>query len=121
MQNLTNLDHFRLRGEKIRNAFGSEGNDKEGAFALPSPVDGEPLRVIASAADGWDHVSVSRVDRIPWWTEMEFIKRAFFEPHETAIQFHVPVKAHVNVHPNCLHIWRKWGDDDTRLPPGYMV
>lgn len=64
------------------------------------------LRIIASWRCGWDHVSVSRVDRCPTWQEMEKVKRAFFRDDELAMQLHVPSKDHINVHPHCLHIWR---------------
>lgn len=37
------------------------------AYILPSPIDGGSLKVVASkyAAWGWEHVTVSRVDRCP--------------------------------------------------------
>jgi hypothetical protein len=64
------------------------------------------LRVVASNGMGWDHVSVSRIDRIPTWEEMEFVKRLFFEDNEIAMQLHVPASDHINIHPYCLHLWR---------------
>jgi hypothetical protein len=69
----------------------------------------------------WDHVSVSRSDRCPWWEEMDFIARTFFRPNETAMQLHVPVSDHVNHHPHCLHLWRPTGLKKIPMPPSIMV
>lgn len=65
-----------------------------------------PLRIIASDGGHWDHVSVSLPDRCPTWEEMERVKRLFFRENETALQYHVPPKDHINQHTNCLHLWR---------------
>jgi hypothetical protein len=96
------------------------GREQEGSFAMTSCDDGGILRIIASNCLGWDHVSVSRADRIPTWSEMEQVKRAFFEEHETAMQLHVPPADHVNYHPTCLHMWRPHGKLIPR-PPAIMV
>lgn len=55
---------------------------------------------------GWDHVSVSLKHRCPTWEEMDWIKRLFWEPNDTVVQFHPPESKHVSVHPYCLHLWR---------------
>ena len=103
-------------------------------MAQPHPVSGMPvpdeggyfklgkLRIVASWApwSGWDHVSVSLPDRCPTWDEMERVKRAFFHPHEAAMQLHVPVSDHVNLHPYCLHIWRPHYMP-IPMPPGIFV
>lgn len=68
----------------------------------------------------WEHVSVSLAARCPTWEEMEFIKRLFFRPEETAIEYHVQVKRHINRHPNCLHIWRPIGVE-IPMPPEICV
>lgn len=78
------------------------------------------IRVIASSGDGWEHVSVSLESRTPNWNEMEFVKRSFFEPHETVLQYHVPELDHVNCHPYCLHLWKPWYGTIPR-PPNYLV
>ena len=100
MRNLHALDRFRVPYK------GEIGDDTAGAFVLPSPVDHGALRVVAAADAGWDHVSVSREDRIPTWAEMELIKRLFFRDNETAMQLHVASAQHINIHPHCLHLWR---------------
>lgn len=120
MRDLTELDEYRMRGPSVVEIFGTEGGSHGGAFVVASSVDGSPLRVIASNGDGWDHVSVSRRDRCPTWEEMERVKRLFFKPTETAMQFHVPVDRHINVHPYCLHLWRPHFSG-VALPPSIMV
>jgi hypothetical protein len=120
MKSLYELNSYRLTGPAIVKRYGSAGDDREGIFKLPSPDDGEWLRVIASSGDGWDHVSVSREDRCPTWTEMEFVKRQFFKPDETAMQLHVPSEDHISFHPFCLHLWRSLRVEIPR-PPAWMV
>lgn len=87
---------------------------------MPSPIDSETLRIIASIDDGWDHVSVSLEFRPPTWDEMELVKRTFFKDSELAVQFHVPVQDHINIHPYCLHLWRPQRNK-IPLPPKWMV
>ncbi len=100
--------------------YGAPGDDSCGLFEIASSIDRKPLRIIATAIDGWDHVSVSRKNRTPNWTEMEQIKRLFFRDEETAIQLHVPSSEHVNNHPHCLHLWRPHAVDIPK-PPGAFV
>ena len=76
--------------------------------------------VVASFGAGWDHVSVSRKNRVPNWAEMEHVKRLFFEDDETAVQFHVPPSDHVNMHPYVLHLWRPQ-DVEIPRPPAVLV
>jgi hypothetical protein len=83
MRDLRELDAYRVDATKTH---GWNGDGTCGAFKLPSPIDGQPLTVIASSGDGWDHTSISRKNRPPNWTEMEFIKRKFFKDDETAMQ-----------------------------------
>lgn len=78
------------------------------------------LRVIATATDGWDHVSVSTMSRCPTWNEMELVKRCFFYPTETAMQLHVPEAEHINFHSYCLHLWRPQHGTIPR-PPNHLV
>lgn len=65
-----------------------------------------PLRVIASDGEGWEHVSVSLVDRTPTWEEMDYIKRQFWDDEDCVMQLHPPRSQWVNAHPYCLHLWR---------------
>ena len=120
MRNLSALEGYRLRCPELLERWGWFGDDTCGAFALPSPIDGQPLHVIASSGEGWDHVSVSRTHRCHNWPEMEFIKRRFFRDDECAMQLHVPPADHRNCHPYCLHLWRPQFCDIPR-PPAIMV
>lgn len=81
------------------------------------------LRIISSGIQsrgGWEHVSVSIVDRCPSWDDMCFVKSLFWEDDETVIQFHPEKKSYVNNHPFCLHLWKNVGQD-VELPPTEFV
>jgi hypothetical protein len=108
------------RGRLITLAGGYAGDETCGAFILHSPVDGRMLRVMAASDGEWDHVSVSRGDRCPTWSEMEYVKRRFFEPDEIAVEFHVPPAKHINCHPYCLHLWRPHSMT-IPLPPPILI
>lgn len=94
----SHLQH--IEGSNI--AMGDEG----GCWYFKSPVDGRRLVVIASWGLGWDHVSVSRENRVPNWEEMEWVLNKFAREIEYWVQYHVPPIDHVNFHPFCLHWWR---------------
>jgi hypothetical protein len=117
MRDLNPLDEYR---QDATRTHGWNGDETCGMFELPSPIDGQTLRVVASSEDSWDHVSVSRSNRCPNWPEMEFIKRKFFKDDETVMQLHVPAADHINYHPYCLHLWRPHCLEIPR-PPGWMV
>lgn len=120
MRDLRQLEAHRIRGRALRELWGWDGDETCGAFSLRSSIDGGDLKVIASQGQGWDHVSVSRRNRCPNWTEMEQVKRAFFCTDETAMQLHVPPSDHVNNHPYTLHLWRPL-DQEIPRPPGILV
>lgn len=120
MRNLHLLDIYRDTSEHVLAVYGNVGGSRAGAFWIPSPVDHQPMRVIASAFDGWDHVSVSRKNRCPNWPEMSHVKHLFFKDDETAMQLHVPVEDHISFADTCLHLWRPVLIEIPR-PPGWMV
>lgn len=126
MRDLRELDRYRVARWEAAILGGGiledEGRRIVGAFSIPSVRDRGPLKVVASGAPEslWDHVSVSRANRCPTWEEMEQIKRLFFLDHETAMQLHVPVAEHINVHPYCLHLWRPMVGA-IPMPPAGMV
>jgi hypothetical protein len=120
MRDLRLLDAYRDRSPPVINYYGSAGDETCGVFTLPSKIDGQSLRIVASSDGGWDHVSVSRPTRCPNWIEMEQIKRLFFSADETAMQLHVPEADHISVHPHCLHLWRPQAAEIPR-PPDWMV
>lgn len=68
------------------------------------------LTVILSVAkelDGflWLHVSVAHRDRLPTYEELKLAKALFIGREKQAIQVFAPESKHVNLHPNCLHLW----------------
>lgn len=109
---------------------GRESNygDPFGVFMVPFARTGVTLAVIASDGDyeaaglpreyAWEHVSVSLKNRCPNWPEMDFIKGLFWRDDETVMQLHVPRSEHINVHNNCLHLWRPIIADIPRPPAG---
>jgi len=119
MKNLHELDYSRALVEE-RKYYGRNGDGGNGMFRFMSCVDGQPLGVIASDGGGWDHVSVSRADRVPNYEEMEQVAGLFFQADETAVQYHVPKSEHVNCHPYCLHWWRPT-EETLPKPPSIMV
>jgi hypothetical protein len=118
MRDLGELDSFRVRDRQVIEHYGDVGDETCGVFRIPHG--GREFTCIASANDGWDHVSVSLPTRCPSYPEMDFIKRRFFKDDEVAMQLHVPVKDHVNVHLYCLHLWRPH-DAPVPLPPIVFV
>jgi hypothetical protein len=120
MRNLRELDLYRDAGPRVLELYGTVGDETCGVFNLPSCIDAATLHIVASCGEGWEHVSVSRKNRCPNWFEMEQVKRAFYADDETAVQFHVPSRDHINLHPYCLHLWRPTASALPR-PPGWMI
>lgn len=58
----------------------------------------------------WLHVSFSR-DRMPDYSDITFIKQQFFGDHFKAIMVFPAKNEHVNIHPNCLHLWSNLESD----------
>lgn len=122
MKNLNSISsiHKRLREHEFEN-WGEHPEDKAGMFIVKSNINqNEILRVIATSGGGWDHISVSLINRTPKWEEMDYIKRLFFEDNEVAFQLHVIPDKHINIHSNCLHLWRSH-EKEIPLPPIDMV
>lgn len=95
-------------------------NGNNGCFFVATRPGQPPLRVIASDGGGWEHVSVSRPDRIPTWEEMCAIKALFWGDDDCVMQLHPPRADWVNNHSRCLHLWRPIGVHIPR-PPSLMV
>lgn len=114
MRDMTNLPG------RVVHPKGGRGDARNGIAVLKRNAGGAGLRVIFSDGMGWDHVSVSVANRCPTWDEMCFVKDLFFDLEDAVIQFHPPRSHYVNVHPNCLHLWR---DHQNRiaLPPRDFV
>lgn len=95
----TRIENFRIPG-----TMGGPPHTNTGFFVFPHR--GHELRVQASQGCGWDHVSVSLANRCPTWEEMCFVKEKFFRDDEAVMQLHPARSEYVNIHPNCLHLWR---------------
>ena len=127
MRNLNELNTYRDTDAEV-GIYGETGGTTEGVFCVEYRDHNRAARywsllaVIASVADGWDHVSVSLAKRIPNWQEMEFVKHLFFRDNEVAMQLHLPPAKHINVQANTLHLWRPYTlRGRIKLPPEYMV
>ena len=113
-------NQYRVR----KGAFGSDDSiGNAGAFFVPnrsSRLGAVPLKIIASDAQGWEHVSVSLPDRCPTWLEMCNVKAMFWDDEDAVMQLHPPRSEWVNNHNFCLHLWRPT-EGLIPLPPGWMV
>jgi hypothetical protein len=79
------------------------------------------ITVIASFGGGWDHVSVVvNEGRTPTWAEMCTIKNIFFYDDEVVMQLHPKKSDYVNIHANCLHLWKPQ-NQAIPTPPKFMV
>lgn len=84
------------------------------------PGQREPMVVVWSFGGGWEHVSVSYRKRTPTWAEMCKVKDMFWNEDETVVQYHPKKSDYVNIHPYCLHLWRKCGEDFEQPPTSYV-
>lgn len=62
----------------------------------------------------WIHLSISRKDKLPSWSEFVQVKEIFLGKESTAIQVIPPRSQWVNDHPFCLHLWQCL--DETSIP-----
>lgn len=115
MKNLLSKEFNKFRNydfaKKYYGSFGDEGN---GVFEVK--IDGKTYNIIASNGGGWEHVSVSNEKHTPSWKVMSKVKDLFFNDDETVVQFHPPKAEYVNIHQNCLHLWRSL-EEDIKTPP----
>ncbi len=80
----------------------------------------KPAIVVFSWGEGWEHVSVSYPNRTPTWQEMCRVKDIFWNENECVMQFHPPKSEYVNIHPYCLHLWRKCGENYETPPKNFV-
>lgn len=70
------------------------------------------LRVIASVVDAGTHgshqlhISVSRPDRDPTWSEIKAVRGAFFPPDIDAVMILPREEDYVNEHEHTFHVWQ---------------
>jgi hypothetical protein len=98
--------------------YGKTLDEYNGMFTIP--IFGNRASVIISNGQGWEHVSVSFKTRCPKWDEMCYIKDLFFNEDEVVVQYHPKKSEYVNLHNNCLHMWRCI-DVEMPTPPNWMV
>ena len=118
MKDLTPLEPYRLK-DKEKEIYGVNGDNGNGVFKVY--VSGKSFFVIASNGGGWDHVSVHRPNgKMPTWEEMCSIKDMFFDEEETVVQYHPKKSEYVNIHENCLHLWKPTAQE-LPTPPTIFV
>jgi len=110
------MDHPRFERRPVCGDMGDALN----GFGYLKLAHGQEVKIIFSCGEGWDHVSVSRRDRAPTWDEMCQVKAFFFAPEERVVQYHPKESEYVNLHPNCLHLWR-WQGGEFPAPPTWMI
>jgi hypothetical protein len=111
----TQTEIINLERLKVINA-----NYDGGCGEIYFPAQRKPLTVVWSFFGGWEHVSVSYPNRCPSWDEMCKVKAMFWNDEETVVQYHPKKSKYKNLHPYCLHLWRKCGED-FELPPREYV
>ena len=103
--------------DKYRKVHPSMGKSPNGALFgyFRVRVGDSTLAVISSGerhertgVGSWEHVSVSvypLAKRTPTWEEMAEVKKLFWKPEETVVEFHPADSDYVNVY-DCLHLWK---------------
>ncbi len=117
-------EKYRVRSGPYRS---DEGYGNNGMFSIPSRKISASRRcatflwtVIASDGAGWEHVSISHAVHVPSWAVMCRLKDLFWDAEDCVMQLHPEKSQYVNLHPNCLHLWRPVGIDIPR-PPQILV
>jgi len=109
--------------ERLRLRTGPWGTSKEthgnnGVFYLK--YKGIEYRIIASDGGGWEHVSISGEFLPPDWDVMCHVKSLFWDDEEVVMQLHPKKSDYVNVHNNCLHLWKPIGVDIPTPPKSFV-
>ncbi len=123
MKDLNTLNAFRkIQKEIFITGAKAEKEIASGNGVFEVRVGGKWFSCIASDGGGWEHVSVTPLsgNSIPTWKEMCAIKEMFFEDEEAVMQIHPKKSEYVNIHKNCLHLWRSTGVE-MPLPPKEFV
>ena len=96
------------------------GRDGLAAYLVHPAYKPKQMLIIASWGGGWEHVSVSLEKRCPTWDEMCMIKEIFWKDEEVVVQYHPAKSEYVNIHPYCLHMWRKIGSEFETPPKSFV-
>ena len=116
-QNFDHIEKFR----ELTGAYAFKKGDPYGMFFFPYKIGRPALKVLCGPRGAeWEHISVSLPTRTPFWEEMCYIKKLFFEDEECVLQIHPPKSEYVNNHPFCLHLWRCTNFELPR-PPSNLV
>jgi hypothetical protein len=75
------------------------------AFGHPSGLAALVSVLVEQDGEQWLHVSISRPDRMPTYTDLVMAKRDLVGRFRKAIQVFAPESEHVSVHNYCLHLW----------------
>lgn len=88
-----------------RNRFSGEG----WLVLNPKKVSEAAKVIFGSHEQGgiMEHISVSFPNRNPTWDEMCIAKDVFWPEEEECYELHPKRSEYINIHPHCLHIWRK--------------
>ena len=105
---------MRQRPFKLDDRWEIQDQGDDGLMALSR----DGLVVIASWGLGWDHVSISRSNRCPDWSDMCRVKDLFWDAEECVMQLHPPKSQYRNLHPYCLHLWKPQGKE---IPMPYLA
>lgn len=70
---------------------------------------------IGEEQDGrtWLHLSIAHTvnGRLPTYKELQYLKRHWVGPERKAMQIFPPESEHVNIHPDCLHLFACMDED----------
>jgi len=97
----------------------ADGEEGFAAFLIKPYRPGQVV-IVASWGMGWEHVSTSMINRCPTWEEMCTIKNIFWDEEECVVQYHPPKSEYINLHPFCLHLWKKIGSE-FETPPKILI
>lgn len=127
MREFDQANQYRIR----KGAYGSdESIGKYGAFLIPIARHTKAFVIVDGGDESrWEHVSVhitylnkrgKLTERTPTWEEMCLIKYIFWGEDEVVMQLHPRGSEYVNVHKNCLHLWKP-RDAEVPVPPLFLV
>lgn len=90
----------------------ARGGDHGSLIVTQSDYPDEPVE--------WLHASIAWADRLPTYDELGLVHRAIFGRKRYAYQVFAPESAHVNIHPNALHLWGRV-DGRPALPMAALI
>lgn len=115
-------EKYRAKFEFSHPYYSDMSHGNNGVFQFKTKK-GLKFNVLVSDQMGWEHVSVTIVNkkRCPTWGEMCLIKKMFWSDDETVIQYHPKKSDYRNHHPHCLHLWRPIDQPFPTPPPEFIA